>query len=423
MKTKNLILKSLLFLVVVLVSQGLEARKRRVLFVGNSYVTTNNLPAMIAAVANSQGDTLIYDLNAPGGTTLSGHFSSAATRAKIALGGWDLVVIQAQSQEPAFSDNQVAAQTLPFAYKLDSLINKIDSCTETQFYMTWGRKNGDASNCAFYPPICTYAGMQDKLSERYLKMAQMAKGSVAPVGEAWRKMVTAHPSIELYVPDQSHPAVTGTYLAALVFYQTLFQKPLSGTIYRPAGIADSTIAFIQGTSKATVQDSLKKWYQHGRMAKAGFEFQVQANVVTFQNTSYAAKNFIWNFGDGETSTLAQPQHIYSQPGTYSVLLKVTNGCKSDTLRKTIQVLPTEIHSSQWNDVEAFPVPFDQELKIQIRNGLRMVKVEIRDVLGRLVFEESLPDNHLAIGYLSKGTYSLKIELQNGGIEHRKIFKQ
>ena len=104
-------------------------------------------------VANSQGDTLVSDISAVGGYTFQDHFNNATTRSKIAAGNWDFVVLQAQSQEPAFPDEQVAAETFPYAKKLDSLIDAANPCTETAFFLTWGRKVGDTNNCASYPPI------------------------------------------------------------------------------------------------------------------------------------------------------------------------------------------------------------------------------------------------------------------------------
>jgi hypothetical protein len=75
---------------------NLQARKLRVLFIGNSYTATNNLPQLLGLVASSQGDTLISDINTPGGFTFKNHFENATTRSKIAAGNWDFVVLQAQ---------------------------------------------------------------------------------------------------------------------------------------------------------------------------------------------------------------------------------------------------------------------------------------------------------------------------------------
>ena len=49
--------------------------KVRALFLGNSYVTVNNLPLLIKNVASSVGDTLIYNDNSPGGYTFNNHLN------------------------------------------------------------------------------------------------------------------------------------------------------------------------------------------------------------------------------------------------------------------------------------------------------------------------------------------------------------
>jgi hypothetical protein len=48
----------------------------------------------------------------------------------------------------------------------------------------------------------------------------------APVGPAWELAEARLPGIGLYHPDDLHPSTLGTYLAACVFYSTIFNKPL-----------------------------------------------------------------------------------------------------------------------------------------------------------------------------------------------------
>jgi hypothetical protein len=168
-------------------STFLFSQTKKVLWIGNSYTSVNNLPLLTSNLALSAGDTIIYDSNTPGGMTFNAHSTDATTLQKIALGGWDNVILQAQSQEPSFSPSQVATQTIPYAQKLDSLIHVSSPCAETVFYMTWGRKYGDASNCANYPPICTFSGMTDRLRSSYKFMADENEALLAPVGMAWKK--------------------------------------------------------------------------------------------------------------------------------------------------------------------------------------------------------------------------------------------
>ncbi len=230
----------------------------KVLFLGNSYTYVNNLPQLIKDIALANGDTLLFDSNCPGGHTFNNHFNNATSRAKINAQTWDVVILQAQSQEPSFSPGQVASQTLPYAIKLDSLIKNNNNCSETVFYETWGRKNGDASNCGSYPPICTYLGMQNRLRASYKLFADTTQSSMAPAGEAWRKSIAQNPTLELYSSDQSHPSLEGSYLTACVFYETLFHKSVLSNTYT-AGVSSTNVNFLQQIAHDVVNDSLLTW--------------------------------------------------------------------------------------------------------------------------------------------------------------------
>jgi Zn-dependent metalloprotease/uncharacterized membrane protein len=55
-------------------------------------------------------------------------------------------------------------------------------------------------------------------------------------------------------------------------------------------------------------------------------------LVNFTNQSFNAGTFLWNFGDGTTSTQLNPSHTYQNPGLYSVTLIASGGaCGSDTV--------------------------------------------------------------------------------------------
>ncbi|RYZ00798.1 MAG: PKD domain-containing protein [Chitinophagaceae bacterium] len=57
-------------------------------------------------------------------------------------------------------------------------------------------------------------------------------------------------------------------------------------------------------------------------------------TVTFTNNSVGGATYLWDFGDGNSSTQANPVHTYSATGFYTVTLKVTNagGCSDTQVR-------------------------------------------------------------------------------------------
>ena len=61
-------------------------------------------------------------------------------------------------------------------------------------------------------------------------------------------------------------------------------------------------------------------------------------TVQFTDTSTGSPtSWLWDFGDGNTSTAQNPQHTYTAPGLYTVTLNATNEYGSDTETKTAYI--------------------------------------------------------------------------------------
>ena len=239
--------------------QGQSVTKN-VLFLGNSYTGVNNLPQMISNVANSMGDTLEWDSHTPGGSYLYDHLTSSTSVNKIEQGNWDYVVLQEQSQAPTLPYYQIPV-VYEHARKLDSVIVAANPCSETQFYMTWGRKNGDPTFYQVYYPAYsdnTYEYMDSLLQARYKYMADSNDAEVSPVGAVWNYIRQNHPNIELYQSDESHPSLAGSYVAACCFYTSLFRKdPTQITFNSTLSLLETTD--IKQAVKTVVYDNLLNW--------------------------------------------------------------------------------------------------------------------------------------------------------------------
>ena len=154
--------KTIVFFFLLFFSLFAYAQSSKVLFIGNSYTYVNNLPDLISMILSSEGDDLDYQMSAPGGCTFQQHCTVSSSY--IQQGGWDYVVLQEQSQLPSFPENQFMQDCYPYAVSLCSMIRESNPDAQIVFYMTWGRKNGDQQNCLYYPPLCTYQGMEDRKS-------------------------------------------------------------------------------------------------------------------------------------------------------------------------------------------------------------------------------------------------------------------
>ncbi|MBL1180047.1 MAG: PKD domain-containing protein [Bacteroidetes bacterium] len=81
------------------------------------------------------------------------------------------------------------------------------------------------------------------------------------------------------------------------------------------------------------------------MPKADFEANpwesdVFSSKIRFTDLSYGANTWNWSFGDGATSNIQHPTHIFSDSGTYTVTLNIISkyGCV-DAITKTIRINP------------------------------------------------------------------------------------
>ncbi len=71
---------------------------------------------------------------------------------------------------------------------------------------------------------------------------------------------------------------------------------------------------------------------------SGFNSSLSGTTATFVNTSTNATSYSWDFGDGNMSTLANPTNMYTNPGTYTVVLTATNACGSQQFTEVVNIV-------------------------------------------------------------------------------------
>lgn len=157
----------LLFISVISIPNLFAQDTIRVLFLGNSYTSVNNLPQLVQGLSVSSGRTMIMDSNMPGGMTVSGHVNDAASINKISQGNWNYVVIQEQSQIPTI-DYYRYNDMYPAIADIKALVEQSSPCAKLITYMTWGRRFGgqqcDPSNTHCSPVFVDFNHMQDSLT-------------------------------------------------------------------------------------------------------------------------------------------------------------------------------------------------------------------------------------------------------------------
>lgn len=383
---------------------------KHILFIGNSYTYYNAMPFMLKEVAASMGDELEVQSNTIGGTSLEAHFENLGTTGKIQQGNWDYVVLQDQSQRPALEDDYVATHTFPFASKLSSMIRQYSPCVDLFFYQTWGRENGDAQNCPTIPQVCTYLGMDERLQQRYTQMADDNDAMLSPVGRVRREIRQLHPEIELYVDDESHPTLVGSYVSAVTFNTVIYRK--DPTLIKFNSTLDETIANqVKAVVKSIVYDNLEKWNVGAFDPTAAFEYEINESTVLFTNNSTNAEGYLWDFGDGITSQEQNPQHDFTGTGPFTITLTVTNCSRQNATKQIISTLNVPVFYEQ--DFRVYPNPTSQKWTIKSNNKI-INSVEIFDALGKTILSYSpnkINDTIDASSFVN-GLYFVKISSEN-----------
>jgi hypothetical protein len=193
----------------------------------------------------------------------------------------------------------------------------------------------------FTPNYCSenftgFGHMQDSLTRAYKLVADSVGGWIAPVGEAWR-LVIDESGMVLHDGDNSHPNLRGSYLAACVFYASIFRKPSEGLTFT-AGLQPDTALLLQRAADSVVFSWSPVWNLWENLPEAGFVLSTNANTLFTDNTSLNSTEWRWDFGDGSASAAFEPLHVYQSPGNYTVTLTACDSCHCDTVAGQVSVV-------------------------------------------------------------------------------------
>lgn len=213
----------------------------KVLFIGNSHTLVNDLPSQFEQLARSGGRNVEVEMLAREGTTLEGHVATADTAPLIASRDWDFVVLQ-EGSEVVTIDLLRQQHMTPALNTLVPMIREAGA--KPLLFSAWGFRNGIATD-----GLTSYERMQAAMTAGYDQAAGEWGLPVAPVGAAWQRAVNGSSALELWAEDGVHASPAGTYLAAGVFYASIFGESPAGLDYQ-AGLEPADAAALQNIAAA-----------------------------------------------------------------------------------------------------------------------------------------------------------------------------
>ena len=227
----------------------------------------------------------------------------------------------------------------------------------------------------------------------------------------------------LYIYDG--PSVASPLISAF----TGFSLPYGGTVRTTGGAA--TLVFISDASVVAPGFTMG-WHainaQNG--AVANFNAPLTAPVATtvnFTDQSTGAATYLWTFGDGATSTVANPSHSYATAGAYTVTLHVEDaaGCIGE-YSQNIYIGIVATADPLADNFRVWPNPSNGLLEVEAStSGTESTRIVVLNAVGQQVYAEVCAPGttlrrSLDLRHIANGMYFVRLETSVGNSVHKVV---
>ena len=160
---------------------------------------------------------------------------------------------------------------------------------------------------------------------------------------------------------------------------------------------------------------------------ASFEYSITGRELSVSNTSEDATTYLWEFGDGDTSSAENPKHNYDEDNEYTVVLTASNICGEDADSSIVYII-TDIND--WRLTEGFlifPNPASEVVNLTFKDvGTEIETIQLLDFKGnqvKIIKPGITGDIHtINLENLAPGIYFIRISLKNKTLQGRFILE-
>jgi len=200
---------------------------------------------------------------------------------------------------------------------------------------------------------------------------------------------------------------------------------IGGNFYTTLTVAGNTLAKVGGESDWYIAKYGHNNCNCTNIPEPQFSMTKTGQSANFTYTgSSGITTYRWDFGDGDSSTVANPTHNYKDSGNYIVCLQVTNTCGDNTYCRQVYLFPNSIPNVlSAGDVSIYPNPVKDVLTL---DGLQPgVSVVVYDLYGRKIIQqiETNKTEQIATADWLPGTYLVQITDGNGNRYNQKMIKE
>ena len=139
--------------------------------------------------------------------------------------------------------------------------------------------------------------------------------------------------------------------------------------------------------------------------------------------------WLWDFGDGNTSNIQHPSHTYNNTGQYTVKLRIKNGFYTDSIHKLgyiIVSLNGDIEFYSATELKVFPNPNNGRFTLDLKtSGSKTFNLRVYNTIGKQVYAKKIDIVNDALisvdlSTLSKGVYFIRIDNKHESLNRKVI---
>ncbi len=145
------------------------------------------------------------------------------------------------------------------------------------------------------------------------------------------------------------------------------------------------------------------------------------NLGTYDFTDASSPlpvTWFWDFGDGNTSTLQNPQHTYVANGIYTVCLLISDTCEADTICDTLNVIAISIDPGMNIQMETYPNPVQDQMGFRLEGApAGPLQLRLSNAVGQTIWEDQRDHNgnHLELEInmagMAPGLYFMEVGIE------------
>ncbi len=403
--------------IMLFASAGAQAADTtRVLYIGNSFVSTFDVPALVKGLADAAELPLEYVTHAPGGITVGdtaqgnqAHMNNPVVFDLIRQSNWDFVVVQDNQGRFVYNYGLFpsSSKVIEGHLKIRDSVKAYSPCAKMVWFAGWAFKAGS-------PPYGNNGiEMIDRIWANYKYLNDSTDEIICPIGPAWKQAIAALPGVDPWGPDGAHQSYAGSYLTAATIFTTLF-RPLTEYNIFDGSLPFQTASTFRQIAFATVRDSgavtnLNAFIPD--LSISGANMVTQTGFISYQ----------W-YKDSIAVPGATNNYYPASPGCYQVEVETASGCLHRSRMQCFFEADILKHQKE-AEVTLFPNPASDHVMLNTPYTSSKT-ISIFNLQGQEVSTVATDkkETRIDVSRLSNGLYTIRVT-SAGHISTRKFLKQ